>query len=71
MRAVGRVHDGMGAVDQLELVVAPAGPLGALVLAVADLDRRPPERLRGVDASKTSWIISQSPSWRLFQSLKT
>ena len=57
------MHDRMRAVDELELVVVPGRPLGALVLAVADLDRRllaaPAPR---VAASKTSWIISQSPS---------
>ena len=42
------MHDRMRAADELELVVAPVRPLGALVLAVAD-DRRPPlERLLGV-----------------------
>ena len=42
----------MRAVDQLELVVAPGGPLRALVLTVANLDRRLPHRLgrrRGVE----------------------
>src|SRR5436853_5008000 len=47
MRTVGRVHDGMGAADELELVVAPRRPFRALVLAVADLERLPPERLLG------------------------
>ena len=41
------MHDRMRAVDALELVVVPGCALGALVLAVADLDRRPLERLRG------------------------
>ena len=38
----------MRPVDELELVVAPVGALGALVLAVADLDRLARERPRGV-----------------------
>ena len=46
VRAGGRMHDGMRAVDALELVVVPRRPLGALVLAVADLDGRPVQRLR-------------------------
>jgi hypothetical protein len=33
------MHHWVGAVDALELFVVPLGPLGALVLAVADLDR--------------------------------
>ena len=39
VRAGGRVDDGMGPVDDLELLVAPGGPLGALVRAVSDLGR--------------------------------
>ncbi len=38
MRAGGDVHDRVGAVDHLELVLPPAGPLGTLVLAVSNLD---------------------------------
>ena len=37
----------MGPVDELELVVPPLRPLGALVLAVADLERLRLERLLG------------------------
>ena len=48
VRAGGRIHDRMRAVDELELVVAPGRALGALVLAVADLDRLARERLAGV-----------------------
>ncbi len=44
VRAVGRVDDRVCA-DALELRVVPGGPLGTLVLAVADLDRRMVERL--------------------------
>jgi hypothetical protein len=40
------MHYRMRAVDALELVVIPAGALGALVLAVADLDRGVLQRLR-------------------------
>jgi hypothetical protein len=46
------VHDGMRAVDALEPVVVPCRLLGALVLAVADLDRHALQRLcraRGVE----------------------
>ena len=39
MRAGGRVDDGPAPVHELELVVAPVGALGALVLAVAGCDR--------------------------------
>ena len=49
VRAGGRVDDRMRAVDDLELVaIVPVGPLGALVLAVADLRRLDVERLGGV-----------------------
>jgi hypothetical protein len=41
------MHDRVRAVDELELVVAPVGPLGPLVLAVADLDRLGLQRLAG------------------------
>ena len=71
VRAGRRVDDGMGAVDELELVVAPVGALGAFVRAVADLDRAPRRAPRRASAaSKTSWIISQSPSCMLLKSLK-
>ena len=40
------MHDGVRAVDALELLVVPGRLLGALVLAVADLDGRPLQRLR-------------------------
>ena len=39
MRAGSDVHDRVGAVDHLELALPPARPLGALVLAVPNLDR--------------------------------
>src|SRR5262249_59557075 len=39
MRAVGWMDDWMRAADALELRVVPVCPLGALVLAVAALDR--------------------------------
>src|SRR5215216_2341297 len=41
------MNERMRAVRELQLVVAPVGLLGALVLAVADLDRLGPERLLG------------------------
>jgi hypothetical protein len=41
------MHDRVCPVDSLELVVAPVCALGALVLAVAHLDRRSPERPGG------------------------
>jgi hypothetical protein len=47
MRAGRRVDDRVRAVDDLELVLPPLRPLGALVLAVADLDRLRLERLLG------------------------
>jgi hypothetical protein len=65
------VNDRVGAGDALELRVVPVRALGALVLAVPDLHRACSSAAAAVGASKTSWIISQSPSWRLFQSLKT
>jgi hypothetical protein len=46
MRAVSRMDDGMRAADALELRIVPRRTLCALVLAVADLDRRLLERLR-------------------------
>jgi hypothetical protein len=55
--------------DELELVVVPGGSFCALVLAVPDFDRPPLECLGALVASKTSWIIFQSPSCVLFQSL--
>ena len=70
VRAGCREHDRMRFVDELELVVAPGRSLGSLVGAVADLHRLPLERLARVAASKTSWIISQSPSCVLLKSLK-
>ena len=45
VRAGRRVHDRMGAVDEVELVVAPARLLRSLVLAVADLGRSLRERI--------------------------
>ena len=42
------MHDRVRAVDDLELVVVPRGPLGTLVLAVPDFERRRSERGRGV-----------------------
>ena len=47
----------------------PSRLLRALVLAVADARRPPSSASPAFAASKTSWIISQSPSCRLFQSL--
>ena len=44
VRARGRMHDGVRPVDELELVLAPLGLLGALVLAVADPGRLHVER---------------------------
>jgi hypothetical protein len=49
----------MGAVDDLQLRVVPGGDLEALVLAVADLDRRLVESLAGIGGGG---ITSQSPS---------
>ncbi len=48
VRAGGRVHDWMSAVDDLELRVVPLGDLEPFVLAVADLDGCLVERLRGI-----------------------
>ncbi len=49
MRAGGRIDDGVRAVDDLQLVLAPVRSLGALVRAVADVDRMLlVERGRGV-----------------------
>ena len=48
VRARRRVHDRVGAVDEVELVVSPARLFRAFVLAVADLGRPPRERLAGV-----------------------
>ena len=48
VRAGGRVDDGVRPVHDLELVLAPVGLLGALVLAVADPRRLALERLGGV-----------------------
>ena len=70
VRARSRVDDRVGAVDDLELLVAPGRPLGALVRAVADLGRGFVNASAASAASKTSWVISQSPSWVLLKSLK-
>ena len=71
VRAGGRVDDRVRAVDDLELVVAPVRTLGALVRAVADLGRSSSASAAAASgASKTSWIISQSPSCVLLKSLK-
>ena len=48
VRAGGRIDDGVGAADDLELVVVPRRLLGALVRAIADLDRALVERIRRV-----------------------
>ena len=69
VRAGRRVDDRVGAVDELELVVAPGRLLRSLVLAVADLAGCFASASAALPASKSSWIISQSPSCRLFQSL--
>ena len=69
VRAGRRVHDRMRPVDEVELVVAPGRPLRSLVLAVADLAGCSASASPAFAASKSSWIISQSPSCRLFQSL--
>ena len=45
VRAGGGIDDGMRPVDDLELLVAPGGALGALVRAVADLGRLLRQRL--------------------------
>ena len=45
VRARGGVDDRVRLVDDVELLVAPVRPLGALVRAVADLDRLLPESL--------------------------
>ena len=72
VRARGGVDDRVRAVDELELVLAPVGALGSLVRAVPDGDRLLARAPRAASsASKTSWIISQSPSCRLLNSLKT
>jgi hypothetical protein len=47
VRAVRRMHDRVRAVRELELVIAPVGPLRPLVLAVADLGRLGLQRLAG------------------------
>ena len=52
VRAGGRVDDGMRAVDDLELLVAPGGALGALVGAVPDLGRLLRERLARICGSE-------------------
>ena len=46
MRTGRDIHHRVGAVDTLELVVFPTGPLCTFVLAVADLHGRPLQRLR-------------------------
>ena len=70
VRAGRRVDDRMRAADDLELLVAPGRALGALVRAVADLRRRLRRAPRCASAaSKTSWVISQSPSCVLLKSL--
>ena len=46
--ARGGVDDGMRPVDELELLVAPVRPLGALVRAVADRGRLRVQRLGGI-----------------------
>src|SRR5204863_9533917 len=40
VRALGRIHDWVGALDPLQLGVAPFGALGPVVLAVAHLGGR-------------------------------
>jgi hypothetical protein len=69
VRARRRMDDRMSTADELELVVVPGRPLCAFVLAVPDLDGRRSSAWSALPASKTSWIVSQSPSWVLFQSL--
>ena len=70
MRAGRGIDDGMGPVDDLELLVAPGGALGTLVRAVADLAGSCFSASVATGASKTSCVISQSPSWVLLKSLK-
>src|SRR3954452_6987191 len=71
VRAGGGVHHRMRTTDQLQLAVVPGRPFAARVLAVSDLYRNLPQGCAGVVARKLSWITSQSPSWRLSQSLNT
>ena len=60
----------MGAVDDLELDVAPVGDLDALVLAVADPGGLLLVRaVAASDAANSTWIISQSLSCLLLKSL--
>ena len=70
MRAGRRVDDRMRPVDDLELLVAPSRALGALVRAVADLAGSFVSASAASAASKTSCVISQSPSCVLLKSLK-
>ena len=72
VRAGGRVDDRMRPVDDLELVVAPrraARRPRARCSRPRPASRRAPRRASA--ASKTSWIISQSPSCVLLKSLKS
>ena len=71
MRPGGRVDDRVRPVDELELLVAPRRLLRAFMLAVAHGHRLARQRLCASSASKRIWMFSQSPSWVLFQSLKT
>jgi hypothetical protein len=64
------MHDRVRAVNDLELVVVPRGPLGTLVLAVPTSSGAVPSAAAASLASKTSWTISQSPSCLLLKSLK-
>jgi hypothetical protein len=63
------MHDRVRAVDDLQFVVGPEGPLGALVLAVPDFEGAVRSAAAASSASKTSWTISQSPSCLLLKSL--
>ena len=70
VRSGGRMHDGMSAVDDLELRVVPLGDLEALRAGCSrprSVSGRAPASASA--AAKTSSIISQSPSCLLVKSL--
>ena len=64
-----RVHDRVRAVDELQLFIAPGGPLGSFVRAVADLDRILLQRLARICRVEQELDQSQSPSCVLLKSL--
>ncbi len=68
--ALGRVHDDV-VVDAEQLRVGPFGRLRTLVLRERGAGGADASAASGESASKSSWTISQSPSCRSFQSLKT